>query len=93
MQTVTKTYANGNKLTIYDDGTSPAATLRVTLTKVFTAVDGEKYEQMIQEGTDNDLASEETALTTQIATLQARLTKIKNQRAALQTELNKLPVR
>jgi peptidoglycan hydrolase CwlO-like protein len=93
MTEVTKSYPNGNILTISDDGVSPKEVLKATLTKVYTASDGSTYKEVLVEATDNDLTSDIDGLTKQIAELQARLTTLTAKRTALRAELTKLPER
>ena len=93
MNEVTKTYPNGKKLVISDDGVSDVNILKARLVKVFTASDGEEYEQVEVSATSTDLQSEVDNYTEEIARLEGRLTQVTNRKATLDTELAKLPKR
>ena len=80
-QTVVKT---ASTITVQDDGTTEKTALRATETIPTTTK--EQY-------TMNDLISEIASLDTQIAELQAQREKLVAKQTALQTELDKLPVR
>ena len=93
MEDVIKQYQDGKTITVSDDGVSPVEVLKCTLAKVFIAVDGEKYVEVILEATDNDITSEIDALARQIEELQAKLDKMLAQRDTFRAELAKLPKR
>jgi len=93
MNEVTKTYPNGEKLVISDDGVSDVNILKARLVKVFTASDGETFEQVEIEATATDMQTDVDSITGRIATLQKNLTQVTNRKATLDTELANLPAR